>query len=198
MILKIKAEKQSLENPGYTWSDFSLLSVNQRNCYGTDCKIRFLIQKIINLLLFNVLLIISLQVLIIRCVVDTAVFGNELKLKFSLKRNVCFFKVKGFINDLKRPSYFFKVTEYINFYVQKNSFCFCIFVFKEKQSFFSMNSTNIGAIPAQCRRCGELFDLSYDLKEISNERLLFELLKATRNPRTALCWECRQEKAIYA
>jgi len=51
----------------------------------------------------------------------------------------------------------------------------------------------ITAIPAQCKRCGELFDLSYDLEAMGEERLMFELLKASRNPKTSLCWKCRQE-----
>jgi hypothetical protein len=49
----------------------------------------------------------------------------------------------------------------------------------------------ISAIPAQCRKCGELFDLSYDLEEVSSDRMLLELLRAVRNPRTSLCWKCR-------
>ena len=49
----------------------------------------------------------------------------------------------------------------------------------------------IGAIPAQCKRCGELFDLSYDLKNMDSDRLVVELMQSMRNPRMALCWDCR-------
>jgi len=56
-----------------------------------------------------------------------------------------------------------------------------------------MNNTIVGAIPAQCRMCGELFDLRYDLENISEERLIIELMRSVRNPRTAMCWECRQK-----
>jgi len=56
-----------------------------------------------------------------------------------------------------------------------------------------MNNMAVSAIPAQCGMCGELFDLSYDLENISEERLIIELMRSVRNPRTALCWECRQE-----
>lgn len=49
----------------------------------------------------------------------------------------------------------------------------------------------IVAIPAQCKRCGELFDMSYDLVGVGEERLVLELMRATRNPRAVLCWECR-------
>ncbi len=49
----------------------------------------------------------------------------------------------------------------------------------------------VSAIPAQCRKCGELFDLSYDLEGISEERLVLELTRSVHNPRLALCWDCR-------
>ena len=55
-----------------------------------------------------------------------------------------------------------------------------------------MNRT-IAAIPAQCKKCGELFDLSYDLENMGEERFVFELLRANRNPKASLCWKCRQE-----
>ncbi len=51
----------------------------------------------------------------------------------------------------------------------------------------------ISAIPAQCRRCGELFDMTYDLAQMSEERFMQELMKSVKNPRTALCWDCRQK-----
>lgn len=51
----------------------------------------------------------------------------------------------------------------------------------------------MAAIPAQCKKCGELFDLSYDLEGMGEDRYVVELLKSTRNPKTALCWKCRQE-----
>lgn len=56
-----------------------------------------------------------------------------------------------------------------------------------------MNNTIAGAIPAQCRMCGELFDLSYDFENISEERLIIELMRSVRNPRTGMCWDCRQK-----
>lgn len=50
------------------------------------------------------------------------------------------------------------------------------------------------AIPAQCRKCGELFDLSYDLEGISEERLMAEVMKmARKNPKALQCWECRND-----
>lgn len=49
----------------------------------------------------------------------------------------------------------------------------------------------ISAIPAQCKKCGELFDISYDLENISSEVLLFELIRSINNPKMALCYECR-------
>jgi len=55
-----------------------------------------------------------------------------------------------------------------------------------------MQQQLIGAIPAQCKRCGELFDLSYDLKNMDGDRLVVELMRSIRNPRMALCWECRK------
>ena len=66
-------------------------------------------------------------------------------------------------------------------------------VFKEKLCNKCMNRT-ISAIPAQCGKCGELFDLSYDLSGVDEERLMFELLRATRSPRTSLCWDCREKR----
>ncbi len=54
-----------------------------------------------------------------------------------------------------------------------------------------MNRT-VGLVPAQCKKCGELFDLSYDLERVGNERMVVELMKAIRNPRVLLCWECRR------
>ena len=72
----------------------------------------------------------------------------------------------------------------------KDVFYSWMLIYKEKRAKNTMNRT-ISAIPAQCKRCGELFDLSYDLENISEERLLIELVRATKNPRSALCWECR-------
>ena len=53
-----------------------------------------------------------------------------------------------------------------------------------------MNRT-IGLVPAQCKKCGELFDLSYDLERVGDERMVAELMRAIQNPRVLLCWECR-------
>ncbi|MEK6928603.1 MAG: hypothetical protein AABW65_01450 [Nanoarchaeota archaeon] len=50
----------------------------------------------------------------------------------------------------------------------------------------------ICAIPAQCRKCGELFDLRYDLSEISEERMNMGLIEALSNSNVLLCWYCRQ------
>lgn len=49
----------------------------------------------------------------------------------------------------------------------------------------------LSALPVQCKRCGEVFDLSYDLEDVSQERLLQELIRTKRNPARLLCWECR-------
>ncbi len=47
------------------------------------------------------------------------------------------------------------------------------------------------AMPAQCKRCGQLFDLSYDLEKFGEEKLLLELMRAAHGAQSALCWECR-------
>lgn len=65
-------------------------------------------------------------------------------------------------------------------------------IFKENWFVFFMNR-QISAIPAQCRRCGELFDLTYDLAQMSEERFMQELMRSVKNPRAALCWDCRQK-----
>lgn len=64
-------------------------------------------------------------------------------------------------------------------------------IYKENGSFYAMNQA-LSAIPAQCKRCGELFDLSYDFQGIDEERSVIELLMAARNPKMALCWDCRK------
>mgnify|MGYP001619145301 FL=1 len=44
-------------------------------------------------------------------------------------------------------------------------------------------------MPAVCSQCGELFDLSYDMKKNMEE--LLEKAMSKRNKRSNLCWECR-------
>lgn len=83
-----------------------------------------------------------------------------------------------------------KVTCYIKILVVKKICFSLLLVFKHVSVKIIMKQT-VSAIPAQCKQCGALFDLSYDLAQISEERLVRELVRATRTPRTFLCWECR-------
>ena len=49
------------------------------------------------------------------------------------------------------------------------------------------------SIPAECVKCGELFDMSYDLKN-SIEREIEEELEnrfVWKSNNEILCWECR-------
>lgn len=51
------------------------------------------------------------------------------------------------------------------------------------------------ALPVQCSRCGELFNLSYDLARDSGEIQLEEVVRALRMRKAVrkplLCWDCR-------
>lgn len=49
----------------------------------------------------------------------------------------------------------------------------------------------LSALSVQCKMCEEVFDLSYDLEDVSQERLLQELIKVKRNQERLLCWDCR-------
>jgi len=44
-----------------------------------------------------------------------------------------------------------------------------------------------------CTKCGELFDLSYDLARYSNELSVEDVMSAlrTKRPGKKLCWRCR-------
>jgi hypothetical protein len=49
-------------------------------------------------------------------------------------------------------------------------------------------------LPVQCKRCGAVFDLWYDLQE-SKRTDMSELLSKTRVEKSlkeSLCWQCRQ------
>ncbi len=82
------------------------------------------------------------------------------------------------------------MTGYIKIIVLKKILLTSLLIYKQESFMNNMNRT-IGVIPAQCKKCGELFDLSYDLEGVSNERLVFELMRGVRNPRVLMCWECR-------
>ena len=50
------------------------------------------------------------------------------------------------------------------------------------------------AMAVPCRRCGALFDLSYDLAQYGEGMAVEEVMRALRTKqivRTALCWDCR-------
>ncbi len=49
-------------------------------------------------------------------------------------------------------------------------------------------------MPEQCRKCGQLFDLSYDLEGINTERIMAELLRVKLGGKMLLCWKCRNRK----
>jgi len=46
-------------------------------------------------------------------------------------------------------------------------------------------------IPAVCKRCGELFDMSYDLKIKGTEDFLETTFFRKNKEKANLCWECR-------
>jgi len=46
------------------------------------------------------------------------------------------------------------------------------------------------AIPAVCMKCGELFDMTYDLKRHYFD-YIEETLKRKNRKQQNLCWECR-------
>ncbi len=51
-------------------------------------------------------------------------------------------------------------------------------------------------LPAKCGRCGELFDMAYDLDRGEKEETFVRILSAKRGTmrRTLLCWDCRLKK----
>ncbi len=54
--------------------------------------------------------------------------------------------------------------------------------------------TQTVAMAVPCRRCGALFDLSYDLAQYGEGMAVEEVMRALRTKqiaRTALCWDCR-------
>lgn len=54
-----------------------------------------------------------------------------------------------------------------------------------------MTMQQMPLMPAVCHQCGELFDMSYDLKKRSMEDFLERAISKKSKKRTNLCWECR-------
>jgi len=84
------------------------------------------------------------------------------------------------------------VTRYIKLNVVKKIFLSSLLVYKHLDAEIGMERA-VCAVPAQCRKCGELFDLSYDLDGFGDERLV-EFVRSTRSPKSAMCWECRVKR----
>ncbi len=47
------------------------------------------------------------------------------------------------------------------------------------------------AIPAVCMKCGELFDMAYDLKRYFRDMEEMQFLSKKSKKSANLCWECR-------
>ena len=93
----------------------------------------------------------------------------------------------------------FLVIQYIKLVIPKNSYLRLLLIYKEKRIIEDMKQA-ICLIPAQCAKCGELFDLSYDLEmagwNMDREIVVAEVIrKMSRNKvmtRESLCWNCRE------
>jgi uncharacterized CHY-type Zn-finger protein len=48
-------------------------------------------------------------------------------------------------------------------------------------------------LPVQCKKCGAIFDLYYDLQELERSDLLPSRRMAERAIRESLCWHCRKD-----
>jgi len=49
-------------------------------------------------------------------------------------------------------------------------------------------------MPAQCKRCGAVFDLRYDFQNYDDDD--FKIFSKERIKREALCWYCRKVEAV--
>jgi len=56
-----------------------------------------------------------------------------------------------------------------------------------------MRQQLMSALPVRCKKCGELFDLSYDFEDVSQERFMQELIKLKKRPSAFFCWDCRSK-----
>ncbi|MEK6892765.1 MAG: hypothetical protein AABX07_01040 [Nanoarchaeota archaeon] len=56
-----------------------------------------------------------------------------------------------------------------------------------------MKDQQLCLMPAKCNKCGELFDLSYDLARANEEIKDFGVLSvlARAKQKALLCWDCR-------
>jgi|GEM_PF-3390132 len=52
-------------------------------------------------------------------------------------------------------------------------------------------TTLMTAMAVSCKKCGELFDLSYDLEQGGDSGDVMSVLRSKLTRRAALCWKCR-------
>jgi formylmethanofuran dehydrogenase subunit E len=68
-----------------------------------------------------------------------------------------------------------------------------LFVYKELKCRYIMEM-QILALPVQCSKCDEVFDLGYDLAQEGNLAHLEDVIRAMKTRRVMipmLCWNCR-------
>jgi hypothetical protein len=70
-----------------------------------------------------------------------------------------------------------------------------LIIFKEQIALKCMNGQQMCLMPAKCNKCGELFDLRYDLARSSEEIKGFSVFTALAKTKqkASLCWDCRNQ-----